>query len=106
VLKAFTRVLENNLRSVDLLGRLGGEEFAVVLPESEQNAASQTAERLRQAVEKLQFPFEDGTALQITTSLGIAVMAAPGETLDGLLARADSALYAAKRQGRNRVIVG
>jgi diguanylate cyclase (GGDEF)-like protein len=105
VLKAFTRVLEGNLRSVDLLGRLGGEEFAVVLPEADDSAAAHTAERLRQAVEALQFPFEDGTVLRITTSVGIAILAATGETLDSLLARADGALYAAKRQGRNRVVV-
>ena len=105
VLKAFTRVLEGNLRSVDLLGRLGGEEFAVVLPESDHNAASHTAERLRAAVEALEFPFEDGTVLKITTSVGISILATVGETLDSLLARADSALYTAKREGRNRVVV-
>ncbi len=106
VLKAFTRILEGNLRSVDLLGRLGGEEFAVVLPEADENAALQTAERLRAAVESLQFPFEDGTVLRITTSVGISILAVSGESLDSLLARADSALYAAKGQGRNRVVLG
>jgi diguanylate cyclase (GGDEF)-like protein len=105
VLKAFTRVLEGNLRSVDLLGRLGGEEFAVVLPESDHNAAAHTAERLRAAVEGLDFPFEDGSGLRITTSVGIAILSTAGETLDSLLARADSALYAAKGEGRNRVVV-
>jgi two-component system cell cycle response regulator len=105
VLKAFTRILEGNLRSVDLLGRLGGEEFAVVLPESDQNAAKHTAERLRAAVEALEFPFEDGTTMKITTSVGIAILAGAGETLDSLLARADTALYTAKGEGRNRVVV-
>lgn len=105
VLKAFTRVLEGNLRSVDLLGRLGGEEFAVVLPESDNNAAIHTAERLRASVEALEFPFEDGTTLKITTSVGIAILASVGETLDSLLARADTALYTAKGEGRNRVVV-
>lgn len=106
VLRAFTRVLEGNLRSVDLLGRLGGEEFAVILPEAEEKAALQTGERLRAAVEALQFPFEDGTLLQITTSVGIAILANGGESLDSLLARADAALYEAKRGGRNRVVYG
>ena len=105
VLKAFTRVLEGNLRSVDLLGRLGGEEFAVVLPESDAAAAAHTAERLRAAVEGLQFPLEDGSTLKITTSVGIAILAGAGENLDSLLARADTALYSAKRDGRNRVAV-
>jgi diguanylate cyclase (GGDEF)-like protein len=98
--------LESNLRSVDLLGRLGGEEFAVVLPEAEQGAAMHTAERLRLAVEALQFPFDDGTVLKITTSVGIAILLSNGESLDSLLARADGALYAAKGQGRNRVVIG
>jgi len=105
VLKAFTRVLEGNLRSVDLLGRLGGEEFAVVLPESDETAAAHTAERLRAAVEALEFPLEDGSLLRITTSVGIAILAGANETLDNLLARSDSALYTAKRDGRNRVAV-
>jgi diguanylate cyclase (GGDEF)-like protein len=105
VLKAFTRVLEGNLRSVDLLGRLGGEEFAVVLPETDQKAASFTAERLRAAVEALDFPFEDGTHLRITTSVGISILGPGGESLDSLMARADAALYEAKREGRNRVVV-
>jgi diguanylate cyclase (GGDEF)-like protein len=106
VLKAFTRELESNLRSVDLLGRLGGEEFAVMLPETEQSAAALTAERLRAAVETLKFPFEDGTVLRITTSVGIAIFSPTGDSLDSLLARADSALYTAKREGRNRTVIG
>ena len=105
VLKAFTRVLEGNLRSVDLLGRLGGEEFAVMLPESDHNAATHTAERLRASVEALIFPLEDGSNLKITTSVGIAILAGVGETLDSLLARADNALYIAKGEGRNRVVI-
>jgi diguanylate cyclase (GGDEF)-like protein len=105
VLKAFTRVLEGNLRSVDLLGRLGGEEFAVMLPESDHSAATRTAERLRTSVESLIFPLADGSNLNITTSVGIAILTGAGETLDSLLARADSALYTAKREGRNRVVV-
>ena len=105
VLKAFTRVLEGNLRSVDLLGRLGGEEFAVLLPESDHNAATHTAERLRAAVEGLEFPLEEGGNLKITTSVGISILANVGENLDSLLARADNALYIAKREGRNRVVV-
>jgi diguanylate cyclase (GGDEF)-like protein len=88
-----------------LLGRLGGEEFAVVLPESDHPAAAHTAERLRAAVETLQFSVEDGSNLKITTSVGIAILATAGESLDSLLARADTALYTAKREGRNRVVV-
>jgi diguanylate cyclase (GGDEF)-like protein len=106
VLKAFTRVLESNLRSVDLLGRLGGEEFAVILPEAELAAAMQTGERLRGSVEALRFPIESGKVLHITASVGIAILNGGGESLDSLLARADAALYAAKGQGRNRVVSG
>ena len=77
----------------------------VVLPETERSAAALTAERLRSAVESLEFPFEDGTELRITTSVGISILAAAGESLDSLMARADGALYEAKREGRNRVVI-
>ena len=106
VLRAFTRVLESNLRSLDLLGRLGGEEFAVVLPEADQAAAEQTAERLRSAVEAMAIPLADGSHIRLTASVGIAMPAESAtEPLDGMLARADTALYTAKHGGRNRVVV-
>jgi diguanylate cyclase (GGDEF)-like protein len=93
------RILRENLRGPDLIGRIGGEEFAVLLPGLDGAAARATAERLRRAVMSVR---SAGQAL----SISIGVAARNGETtLEPLLARADQALSAAKRGGRNRVEV-
>lgn len=90
------------LRAIDLLARIGGEEFAVLLPDTGIGGASALAERIRARVSKLELL--EGK-LKITVSLGVAQRAAE-ETLDQLLARADRALYRAKQGGRNRVELG
>jgi len=78
----------------------------VVLPEADQAAAEQTAERLRSAVEAMAIPLADGSHIRLTASVGIAMPAESAtEPLDGMLARADTALYTAKHGGRNRVVV-
>ncbi|MCP8467319.1 GGDEF domain-containing protein [Pseudomonas sp. ZM23] len=102
VLKAVAAELSQGLREVDLLGRLGGEEFAAILPETDPQQALQVAERLRTAVQSLIFTGEDGSRLDLTLSIGVAERR-PGEVrLEDLLARADRALYRAKAGGRNR----
>lgn len=103
VLRVFARVLGSSLRSVDLCGRLGGEEFAVLMPETDLAGALPGAERLRQAIEAARV---DGVAggLAFTASFGVAVRHGE-EPLKRLMARADAALYAAKHGGRNRVEV-
>ena len=105
VLRRFARTLEGNLRSIDLLGRMGGEEFAVMLPETAAEPALHTAERLRTAISALDVTLEDGKVLKVTASVGVAVDTGSSETLDRLMARADGALYAAKEQGRDRVVI-
>jgi diguanylate cyclase (GGDEF)-like protein len=90
---------------VDLLGRIGGEEFTVVLPETGREEASLIAERLRKAVEKASFVFHHSAPISFTVSIGVALLQA-GDCLDSLLARADKALYLAKHSGRNRVEQG
>jgi two-component system cell cycle response regulator len=94
------------VRSVDLVGRLGGEEFVVVMPETSLSGAVVVAERLRTAVADEPFVLqEDGTKLPVTVSIGIAVTGSDDEdTQESLLKRADDALYAAKRDGRNRTV--
>lgn len=93
------------VRSVDLVGRLGGEEFIVVMPETSLAGAIVVAERLRLAVADDPFVLqEDGKQLSVTVSIGIAVAEGEQETQETLLKRADDALYAAKNGGRNRVI--
>jgi diguanylate cyclase (GGDEF)-like protein/PAS domain S-box-containing protein len=93
------------LREADILGRLGGEEFAVLLPETETSAAMDVAERLRRAVEES--PMEtNGGKLAITVSIGAACMEAATGSVEELLKRADVALYEAKQSGRNKVVAG
>jgi diguanylate cyclase (GGDEF)-like protein len=105
VLVAVARALESSLRSVDLLGRVGGEEFAAGLPQTLGDDALATAERLRANVEAISITLESGATLRLTTSVGVTVVQAGDATLDVLMARADEALYTAKRAGRNRVVV-
>jgi two-component system cell cycle response regulator len=92
------------VRSIDLVARLGGEEFVVVMPETDLRAAASVAERLRASVAAEPF-FIHATSehTPITVSIGVAV-AQPGDTVDTLLQRADDALYQAKNNGRNQVI--
>jgi two-component system cell cycle response regulator len=93
------------VRSVDLVGRLGGEEFVVVMPETSLSGAVVVAERLRLAVAEQPFILqENGAKLSVTVSIGIAVTGEDEETQDTLLKRADDALYAAKNGGRNRTV--
>jgi diguanylate cyclase (GGDEF)-like protein len=91
------------LRQVDLIGRYGGEEIVVLLPETTPDAALQAAERLRMEVEKIEVPSSRGT-IRLTISVGVAdLMDMDGINLDLVLDRADRALYLAKEGGRNRV---
>ncbi|WP_110638718.1 GGDEF domain-containing protein [Pseudomonas sp. CC120222-01a] len=104
VLRQFARTLQDQLHDEELLARLGGEEFVVVLPGLPPEQAKFTAERLRRAVQDLHAAQGDAR-LQITVSIGLAGCAADetAPSLDELLARADQALYRAKAHGRNRV---
>ena len=93
------------VRSVDLVGRLGGEEFVVVMPETSLGGAAVVAERLRIAVASEPFAVQgQSEKLPVTVSVGVAVAGDGSETMENLLKRADDALYAAKNAGRNRVI--
>ena len=103
-LRAAAAALRANLREVDILGRLGGEEFAVLLPETALAGAVEVAERLRQAIAAIVLPLDAGLPpLTFTASLGVAERGADETTVDKILARADLALYRAKADGRNRV---
>ncbi|MGP0060436.1 MAG: PleD family two-component system response regulator [Beijerinckiaceae bacterium] len=103
VLKAFAARVRRVIRNADVLCRLGGEEFVVVMPDTTIEVAKKIAERVRVAVEKDRFPtVEEGRTIVVTVSIGLAERghdAAP----DGLFRRADRALYRAKANGRNRV---
>jgi diguanylate cyclase (GGDEF)-like protein len=101
-IKAVAEVCVATVREVDIVGRLGGEEFAIVLPETDLATAGGVAERLRRAVESAPVDTGDGTLLSLTASIGVAILAGQA-SFDDLLSRADAAMYAAKRSGRNRV---
>ncbi len=97
------RVIEETLRGEDTLGRLGGEEFAVLLPETDVSQAGLLADRIRVAIDKIVIE-TDTYALTFTMSIGATELREDDKHLDDLLKRADEALYQAKDRGRNRVI--
>ncbi|WP_353119200.1 PAS domain S-box protein [Nitratidesulfovibrio sp.] len=104
VLLGCVHACQQALRDTDILGRLGGEEFAVVLLETDLDDALIAAERLRKAVEEMDVPFS-GQRLRCTVSIGLALRGPGDGALDDILRRADTALYAAKEAGRNRVML-
>ncbi|GAB3456194.1 hypothetical protein GCM10027396_35670 [Insolitispirillum peregrinum] len=108
-LKSFAHACRRAIRELDVLGRCGGEEFAITLPNTAAAGAVVLAERLRQQVEAIRLPMKDGSELRFTVSIGVAVDVPYAEdqarTIADLLARADEALYRAKNGGRNQVVV-
>ncbi len=107
VLQAFAELAQEVLRDGDVLCRIGGEEFTVLLPNTSKEQALQVAERLRQAIAttpaKISQAIEEDAALVYTASLGVTLVSAGETTLKPAIRRADQKLYAAKEAGRNRV---
>ncbi len=101
VLKAIAQACITTLRETDVLGRLGGEEFAILLPETEDGR--EQADRLRRTIERMRTALDDGTDLNVTVSIGVAAARPEDATIDDVLGRADGALYQAKQRGRNCV---
>ena len=104
VLRAFASLLVRHLRCSDLVGRYGGEEFVVLLTDTGEAAAQLTAEKLRRLVRGFRFPGIPGKE-RITVSIGVAGLSPPLDTVERLFAAADTALYRAKDEGRDRVVV-
>ena len=105
VLREFSGRLASTIRNIDLACRYGGEEFVVVLSDTDPALAYAIGERLRSAVEKKNFPIAHPlTDIAITVSIGVASSTGGGDSSAAMLRRADEALYRAKREGRNRVI--
>jgi diguanylate cyclase (GGDEF)-like protein len=106
VLTSVARALAANLRPTDLVARFGGEEFVIIFPETSLQDAATVADRVRKAISSEPMETQDGTKLpSVTISMGIAELEA-GQTVPSLLKVADSAMYRAKRAGRNQIQTG
>ncbi len=103
VLREFSARMRRNTRGIDLACRLGGEEFLIIMPETDIARAYQVGERLRAMVASEPFQIRPDLKMRVTASVGLATLESPEDTPETLFKRADNALYAAKRRGRNRV---
>ena len=104
VLKRVSQILQAAVRKVDVVARYGGEEFALLLEDTDAAGALQLCERARAEIGRQQFGSDNGT-FQVTLSLGVAMYPEDATDKPTLIARADQALYRAKREGRNRVVI-
>ncbi|HZQ43848.1 MAG TPA: GGDEF domain-containing protein, partial [Acidobacteriaceae bacterium] len=100
---AVGEALRRECREPDVVGRLGGEEFAILLSCASLEVATAVAERIRHRLCSTVVPVTEATRITVTASFGVAAQS-PGDTCQDLLARADAALYRAKRAGRDRVV--
>ncbi len=102
ILREIASIIKANIREIDIIGRYGGEEFCVVLPDTDNSGAHYVAERIRSAVENATIKAYDTTA-KATVSVGITVYPQDGKEMTELIDKADWALYRAKKHGRNQV---
>ena len=105
VIKSVAQSIKNTARDVDLVGRLGGEEFAVLLADKDQDSIVLVADRIRKAVAELHFDKPHGGTFKVTISIGISSLKERDLNENELLNEADIALYQAKNGGRNRCCV-
>ncbi len=105
VLKKFAELCLQTLREMDIIGRMGGEEFAVLLPQTRVVRAVEVAERLCNNISNACVPIENGVSIRFTVSIGVTSMRSHSDNLDALLVHADKALYEAKNSGRNKVVL-
>jgi diguanylate cyclase (GGDEF)-like protein len=102
VLKLVSAEMNRSIREVDLLGRLGGEEFAIILPETDLQGALIVAEKVRLAIEAFSLETEQGL-VTFTISIGVTQLSEAKESNEDLIKQADALLYQAKHNGRNRI---
>lgn len=104
VLKAFVKNMQSHLRQEDVVARLGGEEFIVLLPQCSESAVAEIAQRIKESLGAETITLDDDQVIQVTVSIGSAYSIKGEESLSSLLCNADQALYVAKDAGRNRVV--
>jgi diguanylate cyclase (GGDEF)-like protein len=104
VLQKFANICLTTMRESDICGRLGGEEFSILLPETNLEAAYIFADHLRGVIEKTDIKLPEGPVINITVSIGASSLSASQDSISTLIKRADTALYEAKNSGRNKVI--
>jgi two-component system cell cycle response regulator len=105
VLREFAMRVRKSIRGIDLACRYGGEEFVIVMPETDLHVAGMVAERLRRSVANEPFAVHKGEKrIEVTTSIGISTLEQKGEPIADVMKRADTALYRAKNDGRNRAV--
>jgi len=105
VLREFALRMRKSIRGLDLACRYGGEEFVVVMPETDMSVAAAVAERLRRRIASEPFSIQQGSgSIEVTISIGLATLDTADDNAGSILKRADQALYRAKRDGRNRVV--
>jgi diguanylate cyclase (GGDEF)-like protein len=103
VLRAFADLVRSHSREVDVPGRIGGEEFTILLSETDREGAESVAERLRESLSAVSIPISDDHSVRVTSSFGVAELG-DDQSGDDLLRAADAALYRAKAEGKNRVV--
>ena len=104
VLQHVGQIIQDQIRNSDIGGRYGGEEFGIVLPETDLDRARQLAGRLRETISEARVESPDGATLQVTASIGLSTMNEDNASAEELIQRADQAMYHAKEQGRDRVV--
>jgi len=102
ILRELSKTIQENIRQIDLMGRYGGEEFSIILSETDKDLAKLAAERIRRAIEEKSIKVYD-EELKVTVSIGVSTYPQDGKGIDRLIDKADSALYKAKQAGRNKV---
>eukprot|EP01029_Cantina_marsupialis_P014711 TRINITY_DN32288_c0_g1_i2.p1 TRINITY_DN32288_c0_g1~~TRINITY_DN32288_c0_g1_i2.p1 ORF type:complete len:150 (+),score=33.55 TRINITY_DN32288_c0_g1_i2:223-672(+) len=105
VIRTMAQKTEETLRKSDIFGRLGGEEFAAVLPNTSERGALKAAENIREEIETLEILSPKNARIEFTISIGVTMLHSTDPDLETVLHRADVALYDAKKAGRNRVML-
>ncbi len=104
ILRKIAKIIKENIREIDIGGRYGGEEFCVILPDTDNKGARYAAERIRKAAEETQIRAYDAV-VNITVSIGVATYPKNGSSVTEIVDKADWALYRAKKRGRNKICV-